>query len=138
MSGMFGSDIYRNLLWIPRITLLVCTHGTITLYGGAFQPTCARQKGVDQGPNTTSLSPYDERFGLPSADFSRPYSPHLVRCLFLPVLGCFNSRGARSLSEQFRDHGINPCLRVPHAFRSLPRLSSAPKPSHSQIGYLTE
>ena len=66
--------------------------------------------------------------------------------LFLPLLGCFRSGGSRSqaLARErggcppqevpLGDPRIEARLRLPGAYRSLPRPSSAPKPRHPPAG----
>ncbi len=65
--------------------------------------------------------------------------------LFLPLLRCFRSGGSRSVPRPpegitlrqevpFGDPGIDGRVRLPRAFRSLPRPSSAPEPSHPPCG----
>ncbi len=67
--------------------------------------------------------------------------------LFLRVLRCFTSPRSRPLSGRpgvitpgrevpFGDPGINGCMRLPPAFRSLPRPSSVPEPRHPPGGLL--
>ena len=93
--------------------------------------------------NTTSASPFSEVFGLGCAAFGRPYSRHRVCFLFLRVLGCFLSPRSRSHTGAppkgqdcpFGDPGFYGSLRLPRAFRSLARPSSAPRaePSTSRV-----
>ena len=76
------------LIWIAPSSF---TYGAITLYGVAFQQTLARKK--DAPPHIchaiTSMT-----FVTVSAGFTHRYYPHRYCFLFLPVLRCFNSRGA--------------------------------------------
>ena len=119
-------------------------YGAITLYGAAFQRTSASPLGRLTGGtcNTTSTLPFGRVFGLGSAGFGRPYSRHRVCFLFLRVLGCFLSPRSRSLPGAspkgqdipFGDPGFHGSLRLPRAFRSLARPSSAPEPSHPPAG----
>ena len=78
--------------------------------------------------------------GLGSSGFARRYSRNRFFFLFLRLLRCFSSPGSPHMPmdsayggggvlhrvSPFRDLRINACLRLPAAFRSLPRLSSAP------------
>ncbi len=125
-------------------------YGAITLYGGAFQPTSARPPRRLPGPLTPHLPtviPWG--FGLGFPPFGRPYSGVPCWFLFLPLLRCFRSGGSRSGEDPgaprpirprqespFGDPGFNGCLRLPRAYRSLPRPSSAPEPSHPPGGLL--
>ena len=56
----------------------------------------------------------------------------IIYFLFLPVLRCFNSRrdSTQLAPCAFRNLGIKVCMQLPRAYRSLPRLSSKPKPSY--------
>lgn len=75
---------------------------------------------------------------------------HGIACcfLFLRLLRCFSSAGSRShggavplLSGDwevpFGDPGFQGCMLLARAYRSLPRPSSAPKPSHPPDGMIT-
>lgn len=74
---------------------------------------------------------------------------HGIACcfLFLRLLRCFSSAGSRShggavplLSGDwevpFGDPGFQGCMLLAQAYRSLPRPSSAPKPSHPPDGMI--
>ena len=143
---------------VPRLPARIPTHGTqvaphtlgayaygaLTLYGAAFQRTSASPLGCLTGCtyNTTSTSPFGEVFGLGCAVFGRPYSRHRDCFLFLRVLRCFLSPRSRSLVGAppkgqdcpFGNPGFYGSLRLPRAFRSLARPSSAPEPSHPPAG----
>ena len=127
-------------------------YGAVTLYGGAFQPTSAtrgRPAGA-RSPSRGAATPHPSaviprRIGLGSPPFGRPYSGDPCWFLLLPLLRCFSSGGSRPLpgapralrpwqEVPFGDPGFNGCLRLPRAFRSLPRPSSAPEPSHPPDG----
>ncbi len=125
MSPRFTRQSQGTLLRKSVQSLSAHTYGAITLYGGAFQ--------------NTSASPRRER-PIPYTTFApaRRYSGNPNWFLFLPLLRCFSSGGSRSSrsggrSRQevlFGDPRIEDCVRLPGAYRSLPRPSSAPKPSH--------
>ncbi len=61
---------------------------------------------------------------------------HGIACcfLFLRVLRCFSSPRSRASSAQFGDPRFDGCMRLAGAYRSLPRPSSAPEPSHPPAG----
>ena len=131
-------------------------YGAVTLYGGAFQPTSASLGRERSGPAT----PHSPRlvaagFGLGSPPFGRPYSGDPCWFLLLPLLRCFRSGGSHSVlpggaeappvsrapravrprqEVPFGDPGIKGCVRLPRAYRRLPRPSSAPEPSHPPGG----
>ena len=125
-------------------TLGAYAYGALTLYGAAFQRTSASPLGCLTGGtcNTTSTLPFGRVFSLGSAAFGRPYSRHRVCFLFLRVLGCFlspRSRSHKGASPKgqdipFGDPRFYGSLRLPGAFRSLARPSSAPEPSHPPAG----
>ena len=81
---------------------------------------------------------------MDSAAFGRPYSRHRVCFLFLRVLRCFlspRSRSPKGASPKgqdipFGNPGFYGSMRLPRAFRSLARPSSAPEPSHPPAGIL--
>ena len=111
-------------------------YGAVTLYGLTFQ-TCSTKKirvsrvHNPEGPQTP---------GLGSFHFARRYFGNRCFFLFLRLLRCFSSPGSllvpylvqarvtahydRRVSP-FGHPRINACLRLPVAFRSLPRPSSA-------------
>ncbi len=133
-------------------------YGAVTLYGGAFQPTSAtrsRPAGA-RGPSRGAVTPHPSaviprRIGLGSPPFGRPYSGDRCCFLFLPLLRCFRSGGSHPVlplrvsrapgairprqEAPFGDPGFNGCMRLPRAYRRLPRPSSAPEPSHPPGGF---
>ena len=103
----------------------------------------SRTPRLSRGERDRSHTPHSRQlvagaFGLGCFLFARRYSGNPNWFLFLPLLRCFSSGGSRSSrsggrSRQevlFRDPRIEDCMRLPGAYRSLPRPSSAPKPSH--------
>ncbi len=130
---------------LPHI-LLGYTYGAFTLFGTALQPISASQaRNWRESYNSTFPVIFITRFGLPYTPFARRYSGHHYCFLLLPVLRCFVSRSSRSLSRasgvssrqevSFGNPGFKGCMRLPRAFRRLPRPSSAPEPSHSPGGF---
>ena len=103
----------------------------------------SRTPRLHRGERDRSHTPHSRllfarAFGLGFFLFARRYSGNPNWFLFLPLLRCFSSGGSRSsrsddLSHQevlFGYPRIEDCVRLPGAYRSLPRPSSAPKPSH--------
>ena len=100
------------------------------------------------GPcNTTSPTGFPVGFGLGSPPFGRPYSGDPYWFLLLPLLRCFRSGGSHSgeipralrvihpqQEVPFGDPRFHGCVRLPGAYRRLPRPSSAPEPSHPPGG----
>ncbi len=87
--AIFPPSIRRTvLIWFAPSSF---TYGAVTLYGVAFQQTLVQRK--DATPHIchtiTSMT-----FMTVSAGFTHRYYPHRNCFLFLPVLRCFNSRGA--------------------------------------------
>ena len=129
---------------IPRVlrysgTGLPCllfVYGAFTLFGGAFQRASTKLSRTFCRPTTPgSMLP-----GLASFPFARRYLGNRCFFLFLRVLRCFSSPRALLMayliqpwmtghdSRRVSPFGylrINACLRLPEAFRSLPRPSSA-------------
>ena len=96
--------------------------------------------------NTTSLLSYHNRFSLGCFRFVRHYLGNLNWFLFLVVLRCFNSDGSTSativteyvnIRFSFGHPGIISRVRLPRAYRSLPRPSSLLKPSNPSITVFT-
>ena len=143
MSPSFPRDIQRAVLRdTPRPTLVTPT-GLSPSMAPHSRGLRLPSVGLCWGPcNPTSPSSFLEGFSLPCAGFGRPYSRHPCWFLFLRVLGCFFSPRSRSLpgapqmgqEVPFGDPGFYGCLRLPRAYRSLPRPSSAPEPSHPPGG----
>ena len=110
-------------------------YGTITHSGCPFQNYSAKVSRTCCWPTT----PKSKLFGLASFPFARRYLGNHFCFLFLRVLRCFSSpralhytmdscNGDRLLTcrvSPFRNLRIVACLRLPVAYRSLPRLSSA-------------
>ena len=110
-------------------------YGALTPSGGAFQLSSAKVSRTFLWPAT----PESMLSGLASFPFARRYSGNHFCFLFLRVLRCFSSpralrytmdscNGDRLLTcrvPPFRNLRICACLRLPVAYRSLPRLSSA-------------
>ena len=128
---------------IPRVlrysgtgcSLLLFAYAAFTLSGEAFQPSSAKNILCLRRPTT----PMSMLFGLGSFPFARRYLGNRSFFLFLRVLRCFSSPGSlvcamnsrkrdwpsASRVSPFGHQGIYACLRLPLAFRSLPRPSSA-------------
>ena len=93
---------------------------------------------------STSLNGFPFRFGLGFSPFARRYSGNPILVSFPPPTWMFPFGGfplpkgsAASLSRQevpFGDPRIKGCMHLPGAYRSLPRPSSAPEPSHPSGG----
>ena len=110
-------------------------YGAVTRSGLAFQP-CSAKVSRECCWSTT---PRGKPLGLASFPFARRYLGNHSCFLFLRVLRCFSSpralrytmdscNGDRLLTcrvPPFRYLRIVACLRLPVAYRSLPRLSSA-------------
>ena len=110
-------------------------YGAFTLSGGAFQLSSTKVSR----PCCRSTTPESKPSGLASFPFARRYLGNRFYFLFLRVLRCFSSpralrctmdscNGDRLLTcrvPPFRYLRIVACLRLPVAFRSLPRPSSA-------------
>ena len=89
--------------------------------------------------DSTVRTPECTHSGLGSFGSARRYSRNRCFFLFLRLLRCFSSPGSLCIPmdsicsdggflrrvSPFRYLRINACLRLPEAFRSLPRLSSA-------------
>ena len=95
---------------------------------------------------TTSLLSYHNRFSLGCYLFVRHYLGNLYWFLFHVVLRCFNSDGSTSATYvteyvnirfSFGHPGIISRVRLPRAYRSLPRPSSLLKPSNPSITVFT-
>ncbi len=136
-------------------TLPPLTYGAITLYGGPFQATSARGESCAaleaQPPTIHATSPARHRagFGLGSSPFPRRYSGNLDLISSPPPtwmfpFGGFALPGLRPGSGRtligscqevpFGDPRIYGRMRLPGAYRSLPRPSSPPEPSHPPGG----
>ena len=112
---------------------------TFTLYGRTFQIVPVRSYS-----NIAVLQPRHCRnnAGLGSFHFARRYFGNRCFFLFLLLLRCFSSEGWLTfLCDRppacrvvpFGYPRIDSCLRIPEAFRSLPRLSSPPRAQASPI-----
>ena len=128
---------------IPRVlrysgagcSLLLFAYAAFTLSGPAFQ-RCSTKNSLCLCRSTT---PESMLSGLGSFPFARRYSENRSFFLFLRVLRCFSSPGSLPYTmnscagdsssscrvSPFGHQGIYACLRLPLAFRSLPRPSSA-------------
>jgi hypothetical protein len=112
----------------------------------------SRGTGGRLAQNPTYPHGFPRGFGLAWSPFTRRYSGSLVlisfpRPTWMLPFGRFPLHRSRQWSDtQRRSAGcqeipfghprINACLRLPGAYRSLPRPSSAPKPSYPPAGVL--
>ena len=110
-------------------------YGALTLSGRLSQN---RSAGIT-GSFLQSVTPWRSRHGLGSSAFARRYLRNRCFFLFLRVLRCFSSpgsppcvmdwrmdtQGVPAWVSPFRDPWIKGYLRLPMAYRSLSRLSSA-------------
>jgi len=142
----FTRDFQPVLLRIPRPAFWITPTGLSPSTVWHSSQVRLLQRGCKAGScNSTSPLAFARGFGLPSSPFGRPYSGNPYWFLFLRLLRCFSSAGSRSQKRApqvislwqevpFGDLGIYGCMRLPRAYRSLPRPSSAPKPSHPPGG----
>jgi hypothetical protein len=97
-----------------------------------------------QTPTARSHNPDPaSRIGLGCSPFAHRYLGNRGCFLFLRVLRCFSSPGWRPLARirgltpprvaPFGDPGITACVRLPRAYRSLPRPSSPPRAKASTV-----
>ena len=144
---------------VPGRGLRGFAYGAVTLYGGAFQLTSAAAGGppgleAQPGTHQPLISPRSSRgelvWAAPLSVAPTQGIPYWF--LFLPLLRCFRSGGSHSVLPRltvvsrapralrprqevpFGDPGFDGCMRLPRAYRCLPRPSSAPEPSHPPGG----
>ena len=119
-----------------RLVNLSFAYGAFTLFGRLSQNLSANfiKSRLRSEPRD------DSHLGLASSAFARRYLRNRFFFLFLRLLRCFSSPSSppytmdscmddlspSSRVAPFRDPWIASCLHFPMAFRSLPRLSSAP------------
>ena len=123
---------------------LISFTGLSPSMAGRSRPLQLLKRGRGRAHDTTSPHSFLCGFGLSFSLFARCYWGNTIWFLFLSLLGCFRSGSSRSLSERRRYHPrrevpfgylrIEACMRLPGAYRSLPRPSSVPKPSHPSGG----
>lgn len=110
------------------------SYGTITLCDVSFQKTSEKFLGTKRKSILHISFALLLRFGLLCAVFGRSYWQHLNWFLFLRVLRRFTSPSSLSFriccDVTFRNLRVKACMRLTGAYRSLPRPSSASKPSH--------
>ena len=118
-------------------------YGTITLYGEPFQATSASLGKSKEGPNPTSPFAFAKGSvwavplsvaptkGIPIGISSIPYLDVSVQGVPVP----YGTPKAVNLRQDvpLGDLRIKGCMRLPGAYRCLPRPSSAPEPSHPPI-----
>ncbi len=121
------------------ILMLTYLYGAFTLYGRHFHAVPIRRIA-----NLAVLQPRYCRnnIGLGYFHFARRYFGNRCFFLFLLLLRCFSSEGwLTSLCDRsstcrvvpFGNPRINSSLRIPEAYRSLPRPSSPPRAQASPI-----
>jgi hypothetical protein len=147
VSPNFSHPNQGTILWDSgagsfRLTLT----GLSPSLAGLSRPLQLRQRGGSRAHNPTSPMDFSMEFGLDSSPFARCYSGNPSWFLFLPLLRCFRSGGSRSQkgstvtpkSHGKKSHsgipGSKAACAYPGLYRSLPRPSSALKPSHPPDG----
>lgn len=144
MAPRFTRDIQRAILKILRIIFLACPYRAVTLFGAPFQGTSGWQVKMYQSLQHHISGPF---LGRIQFALCRVRSPLMTASLLISF-----PRGTKMLqsprfpiltdcSEEqevpFGNHRINSSLRLPGAYRSLARPSSAPEPSHSPDGLIS-
>ena len=127
--------VSRRTLELP-MPWIRFAYGDFTLFVLLFQNSSASHPTCNVGV----LYPVRiATYGLGSSDFARHYFRNRSFFLFLQVLRCFSSLGSprKTMDSSYGDRlftcrvppfgylRIGACLRLPVAFRSLPRPSSA-------------
>ena len=145
----------------PRCGTLGPGHLLASLRLRGFHPLWRAIPGrfgsAGRGGRPAPITPHSPMVSHGGSVWAAPRSVALTRgipfwFLFLALLGCFRSGGshsqalvpgappaARAARRQEIPLGnprINACLRLPGAYRSLPRPSSAPEPSYPPAGVL--
>lgn len=85
-------------------------------------------------PNTTSPLRSRGGFSLLYSGFDRSTNGISVLISFPLPTKIFQFRRCTILTDELRNPWFKACMRLPMAFRSLPRLSSLSKPNHSLNG----
>src|SRR6058998_4312109 len=138
MPPTFARDFRRTLLWIPRITFPAYLYGAVTLSSLGVPPEfeLARSGVPESEHHTATAFQRRLRFALyplrspllrASRLISFPSRTRMLRFREFPFLT------ERSCEQEvpFGHRRIKGSVRLPAAFRSLARPSSAPEPSHS-------
>ena len=138
MPPAFERDFQRALLWIPGITRSPFPYEAFTLFGSRVP----RKFGLDEEgvhesePHISNGFPRRIRFALyplrspllrASRLLSSPAPTRMLRFGALP----FPDGNALRREVAFGHRWFKGSLRLPSAYRSLARPSSAPEPSHS-------
>lgn len=135
MPPTFPRNIQCAVLWYDPTRFALHLRGFHPLRQSHPSELRLRRKRAKESPKH-HIPP--KGFGLPFTLFTRGYSGHRYCFLFLPLLRCFSSEGSRSSRSDGRSRQevpfgyprIKDCMRLPEAYRSLPRPSSLSKPSH--------
>ncbi len=126
----------------PIPDTLELTHALLAFVTGLSPCIALRFRRLHENVQAMRVSPnttLPEGFGLDWVAFTRSYLRHPIRFLFLPVLRCFNFRRSPLRKAIARGFPLgNPeffaSVRLPQAYRSLARPSSALEPSHPPAG----
>ena len=102
---------------------------------GAAWPTTPHPPTVSRGGSVWAVPlSLAATQGIPFGFFSSPYWDVSVRGVPAPCRERPTGLTPMGREVPFGDPGIYGCVRLPRAYRSLPRPSSAPKPSHPPGG----
>lgn len=139
----FTEESQPQLLWNTHITLILT-------FTGLSPSKVLRSRRVQLRIRVTNVSVLTTHptlhhcrgFVLPCSAFTHRYSRNRICFLFLRLLRCFNSARSstfrcdlKQVRFAFRNPRINVRMQLPAAYRSLPRPSSALKPSYPLSGF---
>lgn len=142
MTPVFPLQNQRMVLMIPAIFFSSAPYGAITLYRAPFQETSGMKikKCADQYSTSRYLFSNDSVCSIPlSIAFTNGI---LFWYLFFRLLRCFNSAdshlqianaGRNRREVALGNPGFKGCIRLPRAYRSLLRPSSAFRTKPSTI-----
>src|SRR5881296_3197820 len=126
MPPTFARDFRRTLLWILRITFPAYLYGAVTLSSLGVPPEFElARSGVPESEHHTATA-FQRRLRFALYPLRSPLLRASRLVSFPP-----RTRMLRFREFPFGDRRITGSLRLPDAFRSLARPSSAPEPSHS-------
>ena len=143
MTPAFTFQNQGALLWILAVSLLPFPYGAITLFRAAFQRTSGREVREGASPNTTFLAAYAAGSVCP-VPLSLAVTCGIALLSFLLPTKMLQSSRLLSLARPpkgrriaFGNPGVNACMRLTRAYRSLLRPSSSneAKPSTNRCKF---
>lgn len=136
MPGSFWRDIRRTILWDSRNQLFLLSPTRLSRSMAARSSALRLTEKLVPETRTPHLLFLTDRIRFVLFRFRSTLITESLLFSFPAGTGMLRFPAFPFITEQFRNPRFKACMRLAMAYRSLPRPSTVPKPSHPLYGLL--